>query len=146
MLSILPAFPSPDLKVFLLLKKSFKSSAGGQRRDCGIYSVPLSLHSINPTDSPDSRISVVALVVLSECMCQSRKDRHLPPEPHPVRLLPRPTGLPPMAFAVSFRIRFADAKTAAKHHRPKELTDASASVLPSPPYPARRSCRRIYIY
>ena len=30
MLSILPAFSSPDLKVFLLLKKSFKSSAGGQ--------------------------------------------------------------------------------------------------------------------
>ena len=30
MLSILPAFSSPDLKVFLLLKKSFKSSEGGQ--------------------------------------------------------------------------------------------------------------------
>ena len=52
MLSILPAFSSSDLKVFLRLKKSFKSSAGGQRRDCVIYSVPLSLLSINPTDSP----------------------------------------------------------------------------------------------
>ena len=31
------------------------------------------------------------------------------------------TGLPPMAFAVSFRIRFADAKTAAKHHRPTHI-------------------------
>ena len=30
MLSILPAFSSPDLKDFLFLKKSFKSSAGGQ--------------------------------------------------------------------------------------------------------------------
>ena len=30
MFSILPAFSSPDLKVFLLPKKSFKSSAGGQ--------------------------------------------------------------------------------------------------------------------
>ena len=30
MLSILPAFSTPDLKVFLLLKKSFKSSEGGQ--------------------------------------------------------------------------------------------------------------------
>jgi len=31
------------------------------------------------------------------------------------------TGLPPMAFAVSFRIRFADAKTAVKHHRPTHI-------------------------
>ena len=38
-----------------------------------------------------------------------------------VRHLPRPTGLPPMAFAVSFRIRFADAKTAVKHHRPTHI-------------------------
>ena len=118
---ILPAFSSPDLKVFLLLKKSFKSSAGGQRRDCVIYSVPLSLHSINPTDSPDTRFSVMAAVVLSGCLCQSRKDPYLPLEPQGVRLLPRPTGLPPMAFAVSFRIRFADAKTAVKHHRPTHI-------------------------
>ena len=48
------------LESLLLLKKSFKSSAGGQRRDCVIYSVPLSLHSINPTDSPRhaSRVQV----------------------------------------------------------------------------------------
>ena len=31
------------------------------------------------------------------------------------------TSLPPMAFAVSFRIRFADAKTAVKHHRPTHI-------------------------
>lgn len=44
------------------------------------------------------------------------------------RLNPRPsatcrglTSLPPMAFAVSFRIRFADAKTAVKHHRPTHI-------------------------
>ena len=90
-----------------------------QRRDCVIYSVPLSLLSINPTDSPDSRISVWALVVLSVGLCQSRKDRYLPLETQCVRLLPHPTGLPPMAFAVSFHIRFADAKTAVKHHRSK---------------------------
>ena len=29
-----------------------------------------------------------------------------------------------MVFAVSFRIRYADTKTAVKPHRPKELTDA----------------------
>ena len=111
-------FSSPDLKAFPLLKKSFKSSAGGQglvafpvcaqllrtathlfpahapkRRDCVIYSVPHPLHSINPTDSPDSRISVGALVVLSVSLYLSRKDRYLPLQPSSVRLLPRPTGL-----------------------------------------------------
>ena len=68
------------------------------------------------------RIKVVAFVVLNHRKCQSRKDPYLPLEPFSVRLLPRPTGLPPMAFAVSFRIRFAEAKTAVKHHRP-ERTD-----------------------
>ena len=52
-----------------------------------------------------ARFKVVAFVVLSVGLCQSRKDPYLPPEPQCVRLLPRPTGLPPMAFAVSFRIR-----------------------------------------
>ena len=47
------------------------------------------------------------------------------------------TGLPPMAFAVSFRIRFADAKTAVKPHR-LERTDgrfrigAVVTVVPRP--------------
>ena len=125
---ILHAFSSPELKAFPLCSKSSKSSEGGQSwplrdqwRDSVIYSAPLPLHSINPTDSPESRISVGALVVLSECLCQSRKDPYLPLEPQCVRLLPRPTGLSPMAFAVSFRIRFADAKTAVKHHRPTHI-------------------------
>ena len=79
----------------------------------------------------------MAAVVLSGCLCQSRKDHYLPLEPQCVRLLPRPMGLPPMAFAVSFRIRFADAKTAVKHHRP-ERTDgrfrigAGITVVPRP--------------
>ena len=43
--------------------------------------------------------------------------------PSPARTFIRPApaapyGLAPMAFAVSFRIRFAEAKTAVKHHRP----------------------------
>lgn len=68
-----------------------------------------------------ARIKAVAFVFLSVGLCQSRKDPYLPLEPQCVRLLPRPTGLPPMAFAVSFRIRFADAKTAVKHHRPTHI-------------------------
>ncbi len=68
-----------------------------------------------------ARIKVVAFVFLSVGLCQSRKDPYLPLEPQCVRLLPRPTGLPPMAFAVSFRIRFADAETAVKYHRPTHI-------------------------
>ena len=137
MLSILPAFSSPDLKVFLLLKKSFKSSAGGQRRDCVIYSVPLSLHSINPTDSPDSRISVGAFADLSVGLCQSRKDPYLPLHPQCVRLLPRPTGLPLWHLPSVSASAVADAKTVVKHHRP-ERTDgrfrigAVVTVVPRP--------------
>ena len=42
-----------------------------------------------------------------------------------------------MAFAVSFRIRFADAKTAVKHHRPKRTdgrfrVGAVVNVVPRP--------------
>ena len=83
------------------------------------------------------RIKVVAFVALNHRKCQSRKDPYLPLEPLSVRLLSRPTGLPPMAFAVSFRIRFADAKTAVKHHRPKRVdgrfrVGAELTVVPRP--------------
>ena len=42
--------------------------------------------------------------LLSDCHFQSRKDRYLPSHPQSVRLLPRPTGLPPMPFVHSFRL------------------------------------------
>ena len=118
-LESLSAAPT-SLSFLQFRSKSSKSSAGGQglvafpvcaqllrtathlfpahapkRRDCVIYSVPHPLHSINPTDSPDSRISVGALVVLSVSLYLSRKDPYLPLHPQCVRLLPRPTGLPP---------------------------------------------------
>ena len=118
---ILPAFSSPDLKAFPLHLRHCRSSGSApslpnlpragrvgrfasRRRDSVIYSVPHTLLSTNPTDSPDSRISVGALVVLSVGLCQSRKDPYLPLEPQCVRLLPRPTGLPPMAFVADFRL------------------------------------------
>ena len=41
------------------------------------------------------RIKVVGADVLSDSMCQSLKNPYLPLEPQCVRLLPRPTGLPP---------------------------------------------------
>ena len=161
MLSILPAFSSPDLKVFLLLKKSFKPSAGGQMScllssELSAATIASAHISAQPRQArlcdllrsayaplhkshrlAKARIKVVAFVFLSVGLCQSRKDPYLPLDPQYVRLLPRPTGLPPMAFAVSFRIRFADAKTAVKHHRP-ERTDgrfrvgAELTVVPRP--------------
>ena len=142
---ILPASSSPDLKAFPLCSKSSKSSEGGQGETVSSVSAffqsslrsSLQEAATPATDSPDTRFSVMAAVVLSGCLCQSRKDPYLPLEPQCVRLLPRPTGLPPMAFAVSFRIRFAEAKTAVKHHRP-ERTDgrfrigADITVVPRP--------------
>ena len=131
---ILPASSSPELKAFplhLCHYRSFGSApslpnlprAGrvGRFAPNGETVCFVPLRSTNPTDSPDSRFSVMAAVVLSGCLCQSRKDPYLPLDPQCVRLLPRPTGLPPMVFAVSFRIRFADAKTAVKHHRPTHI-------------------------
>lgn len=44
------------------LCESFKSSEGGQRRVCVLCSVPLSLHSANPTDSPS-----LASMLVGQC-------------------------------------------------------------------------------
>ena len=45
---------------------SFRSSEGGQRRDCVICSVPLSLHSTNHTDSPSLASMLVGQYFYSE--------------------------------------------------------------------------------
>ena len=155
MLSILPAFSSPDLKVFLLLKKSFKSSAGGQMscllsselsaaaiasahisaqprpaRLCDLFrSASALLHKSHRLAK--ARIKVVAFVVLSQRMCQSRKGPYLPLHPQCVRLLPRPMGLPPMAFVASFRLCFADAETVPKHHRPTHIRPLETHHFPT---------------
>ena len=42
-----------------------------------------------------ARFKGASVVMLSVGLCQSRKDPYLPLEPQCVRLLPRPTGLPP---------------------------------------------------
>ena len=107
-LESLSAAPT-SLSFLRFRSKSSKSSEGGQSwplraqwRDSVIYSAPLPLHSINPTDSPDTRFSVMAAVVLSGCLCQSRKDPYLPLEPQCVRLLPRPHGLAPYGICRQF--------------------------------------------
>lgn len=125
---ILPAFSSPELKAFPLCSKSSKSSEGGQMsclhsselsaaaiasahisaqprqaRLCDLFrSAYAPLHKSHRLAK--ARIKVVAFVVLHHRKCQSRKDRYLTLKPQCVRLLPRPTGLPPMAFVADFRL------------------------------------------
>jgi len=114
---ILPASSSPELKVFPLHLCHCRSSGSapslpnlpragrvGRFAPNGETVCFVPLRSTNPTDSPDTRFSVMTAVVLSGCLCQSRKDPYLPLDPQCVRLLPRTTSLPPMAFVASFRI------------------------------------------
>ena len=107
-LESLSAAPT-SLSFLRFRSKSSKSSEGGQSwplraqwRVCVIYSAPLPLHSINPTDSPDSRFSIGALVVLSECLCLWRKDPYLPYECQCVRHLPRTNVLAPYGICRQF--------------------------------------------
>ena len=133
-LESLSAAPT-SLSLLRFRSKSSKSSEGGQswplraqRRDCVIYSAPHSLHSINPTDSPESRISVGALVVLSVGLYQSRKDRYLPHQPLCVRLLPRTHVLACSRFQKQFVIRL----------RGRQIT--SSTVEPKDVLPLERLC------
>ena len=119
------------------LCESFKSSEGGQRRDCVICSVSLSLHSANPTDSPSLASMLVGQCFYSDAGACGGKTLISRLNLCPSATCRARTGLPPMAFAVSFRIRFADAKTAVKPHR-LERTDgrfrigAVVTVVPRP--------------
>ena len=125
---ILPASSSPELKAFPLCSKSSKSSEGRQSwplraqwRDSVIYSAPLPLHSINPTDSPSLASMLVGQCFYSDVGARGGKTLISRLNLYPSATCRARTGLPPMAFAVSFRIRFAEAKTAGKHHRPTHI-------------------------
>ena len=134
---ILPAFSSPDLKAFPLCSKSSKSSEGGQGETVSSVSAffqsylrsSLQEAATPATDSPDTRFSVMAAVVLSGCLCQSRKDPYLPLEPQCVRLLPRPTGLPPMAFVADFRLCSRRRETRPQIPQAKENSHASGCLF-----------------
>ena len=85
-----------------------------------------------------ARIKVVAFVVLSEGLCQSRKDRL-----SPARTFVRPAPAAPYGLASSrFRSLFVKGCALPKNRPPpprsRVLTDAWASVLTSPSCPARR--------
>ena len=79
------------------------SAQSRQARLCDLFrSAYAPLHKSHRLAS--ARFKGASVVMLSVGLCQSRKDSYLPPEPQCVRLLPRPTGLPPMAFVADFRL------------------------------------------
>ena len=148
---ILPASSSPDLKAFPLPLRHYRSSGSapslpnlpragrvGRFAPNGETVCFVPLRSTNPTDSPESRISVGALVVLSDNFCLWRKDPYLPSQPFSVRHLPRPHGLASYGICRQFphplsRTRKPPPNTIGQ----SGLTDASALVTTSPSYPAR---------
>jgi len=104
------------------LCESFKSSEGGQRRDCVICSVPLALYSTNPTDSPSLASMLVGQCFYSDagaCGGKTFISR--------LNLCPSATcrGLRPCPLWHLWSVSasaYADAETAPKHHRPR-MTD-----------------------
>ena len=119
------------------LYESSKSSEGGQRRDCVIYSVPLSLLSINPTDSPRHasrpwRLSfLVQLCARAGKTLISRSNLSASGSCRALRACPL-WHLPSVSASA-----VADAKTAVKHHRPKRTdgrfrVGAELTVVPRP--------------
>ena len=85
MLSILPAFSSQDLKVFLLPKSLSNLPRAGRAgplrvpaaRLCDLFRSAIApLHKSHRLAY--SRIKVANVVILSVGLCQSRKDRYLP--------------------------------------------------------------------
>ena len=141
-LESLSAAPT-SLSFLRFRSKSSKSSEGGQSwplraqwRDSVICSAAHSLHSTNPTDSPDSRFSVGALVVLSVCLCMWRKDRYLPYECQCVRHLPWTNVLACSMFVPAFRHCFAAPKVCPDH--PSGERDSRFSVCVSLTFISRR--------
>ena len=125
---ILPAFSSSDLKAFPLHLRHCRSSGSapslpnlpragrvGRFVPNGETVCFVPLRSTNPTDSPESRISVGALVVLSDSLCLRRKDPYLPSQPLSVRHLPRTNVLACSMFVPAFRHCFAAPKVSPDH-------------------------------
>ncbi len=103
--------------------KSSKSSEGGQGETVSSVSAffqsshrsSLQEAATPATDSPDTRISAGALVVLSECLCLWRKDPYLPSQAFSVRHLPRTNVLACSMVVPAFRHCFATPKVCPDH-------------------------------
>ena len=124
-----------SLSALLQVFQIFRGRAG---RDCVFHFVPA-------TDSPDSRIGVRMLVVLSDCLYLWRKDPYLPYECQCVRHLPRTNVLACSRCRMQFAIRYADAKSHSPPSSPKiysRLSDSASLTAISRP----RDVPSVYIY
>ena len=125
------------LESLFAAQKVFQIFRGRAGRDCVIYSVPLSLHSINPTDSPRHALRLWRSLFLVKVCARAGKT-----------VISRPNvcasgscralracllwHLPSVSASA-----VADAKTAVKHHRPKRAdgrfrVGAELTVVPRP--------------
>ena len=86
-------------------QKAFQIFRGRAGRDCVIYSVPLPLLSINPTDSPRHASRLWRSLFLVKVCARAGKTVISRPNVCASGSCRGLTSLPPMAFAVSFRIR-----------------------------------------
>ena len=113
---IMPAFSSPELEAFPLHLCHFRSCGSapslpnlpraGKARQWDLFrSAFAPLHKSHRLAR--TRFSVGALVILSECLCQWRKDPYLPSQPLFVRHLPRTNVLACSMFVPAFRHCFA---------------------------------------
>ena len=125
---ILPASSSPELKASPLHLRHCRSSGSapshpnlpragrvGRFAPNGETVCFVPLCSTNPTDSPDTRISVGMLVVLSDSLYPWRKGPYLPYECQCVRHLPRTNVLACSMFVPAFRHCFTAPKVSPDH-------------------------------
>ena len=126
------------------LSRQLTSRRSQDRRDCVIYSVPLLLHSINPTDSPESRISVGALVVLSDSLCLWRKDPYLPSQPFSVRHLPRTNVLASYGICRQFPHPLSRTRKPPSNTIGQRTFSRLSIISSATSSPARRIVHRLY--
>ena len=165
---ILSAFSSPDLKAFPFCSKSSKSSEGAQMscllsselsaaaiasahisaqprqaRLCDLFrSAYAPLHKSHRLAK--ARLEVVALVVLSQRMCLSRKDPYLPLEPQCVRLLPRPHGLAPYGICGRFPPLLTQTRKPSPNTIGQRWISRFGVSASAPSSSACRWCRELY--
>ena len=92
-----------------------------------------------------SRFKLSGILLLLDCKCKRRSDRCTPLKPHPVRRLPRRTGLPARDFCPSGFTADAVKPPCQKPPSPPILTHASAYCQERPASPARTGLLEIQI-
>ena len=152
-----PASSSPELKAFPLPLRhcrSFGSApslpnlprAGrvGRFAPNGETVCFVPLRSTNPTDSPDTRISVEALVVLSDSLCLWRKDPYLPSQPFSVRHLPRTNVLASYGICRQFPHPLSRTRKPPSNTIGQRTFSRLSIISSATSSPARRIVHRLY--